>query len=79
MKRTMMLKIKGRRYSGYGNILLLNILNAAADGVVIITPGISPGEADIMWSVLQNGGYVINIQQEELCQEGVENECGLCI
>ena len=172
MKRTMMLKIKGRRYSGYGNMLLLKepdrlqvfchrkhpvthepyhltqdfreekqaILNAAADGVVIITPGISPGEADIMWSVLQNGGYVINIQQEEipisdkwhpekerriycsqgqmlvlsvhdlphqtfydcmgqeipmttsyarfhllnfvaeeLCQEGVENECGLCI
>lgn len=172
MKRTMMLTIKGRRYSGYGNMLLLKepdrlqvfchrnhpvthepyhltqdfreekqaILNAAADGVVIITPGISPGEADIMWSVLQNGGYVINIQQEEipisdkwhpekerriycsqgqmlvlsvhdlphqtfydcmgqeipmttsyarfhllnfvaeeLCQEGIENECGLCI
>lgn len=172
MKRTMMLKIKGRRYSGYGNMLLLKepdrlqvfchrnhpvthepyhltqdfreekqaILNAAADGVVIITPGISPGEADIMWSVLQNGGYVINIQQEEipisdkwhpekerriycsqgqmlvlsvhdlphqtfydcmgqeipmttsyarfhllnfvaeeLCQEGIENECGLCV
>ena len=98
MKRTMMLTIKGRRYSGYGNMLLLKepdrlqvfchrnhpvthepyhltqdfreekqaILNAAADGVVIITPGISPGEADIMWSVLQNGGYVINIQQEEI-------------
>lgn len=98
MKRTMMLNIKGRRYSGYGNMLLLKepdrlqvfchrnhpvthepyhltqdfreekqaILNAAADGVVIITPGISPGEADIMWSVLQNGGYVINIQQEEI-------------
>lgn len=172
MKRTMMLTIKGRRYSGYGNMLLLKepdrlqvfchrnhpvthepyhltqdfreekqaILNAASDGVVIITPGISPGEADIMWSVLQNGGYVINIQQEEipisdkwhpekerriycsqgqmlvlsvhdlphqtfydcmgqeipmttsyarfhllnfvaeeLCQEGIENECGLCI
>lgn len=172
MKRTMMLTIKGRRYSGYGNMLLLKepdrlqvfchrnhpvthepyhltqdfreekqaILNAAADDVVIITPGISPGEADIMWSVLQNGGYVINIQQEEipisdkwhpekerriycsqgqmlvlsvhdlphqtfydcmgqeipmttsyarfhllnfvaeeLCQEGIENECGLCI
>lgn len=172
MKRTMMLTIKGRRYSGYGNMLLQKepdrlqvfchrnhtvthepyhltqdfreekqaILNAAADGVVIITPGISPGEADIMWSVLQNGGYVINIQQEEipisdkwhpekerhiycsqgqmlvlsvhnlphqtfydcmgqeipmttsyarfhllnfiaeeLCQEGIENECGLCI
>lgn len=172
MKRTMMLTIKGRRYSGYGNMLLLKepdrlqvfchrnhpvthepyhltqdfreekqaILNAAADGVVIVTPGISPGEADIMWSVLQNGGYVINIQQEEipisdkwhpekerriycsqgqmlvlsvhdlphqtfydcmgqeipmttsyarfhllnfvaeeLCQEGIENECGLCI
>ena len=172
MKRTMMLTIKGRRYSGYGNMLLLKepdrlrvfchrkhpvthepyhltqdfreekqaILNAAADGVVIITPGISPGEADIMWSVLQNGDYVINIQQEEipisdkwhpekerriycsqgqmlvlsvhdlphqtfydcmgqeipmttsyarfhllnfvaeeLCQEGIENECGLCI
>ena len=172
MKRTMMLTIKGRRYSGYGNMLLLKepdrlqvfchrnhpvthepyhltqdfreekqaILNAAADGVVIITPGISPGEADIMWSVLQNGGYVINIQQEEipisdkwhpekerriycsqgqmlvlsvhdlphqtfydcmgqeipmttsyarfhllnfvaeeLCQEGIEDECGLCI
>ena len=98
MKRTMMLTIKGRRYSGYGNMLLLKepdrlqvfchrnhpvthepyhltqdfreekqaILNATADGVVIITPGISPGEADIMWSVLQNGGYVINIQQEEI-------------
>ena len=171
MKRTMMLTIKGRRYSGYGNMLLKEpdrlqvfchrnhpvthepyhltqdfreekqaILNAASDGVVIITPGISPGEADIMWSVLQNGGYVINIQQEEipisdkwhpekerriycsqgqmlvlsvhdlphqtfydcmgqeipmttsyarfhllnfvaeeLCQEGIENECGLCI
>lgn len=172
MKRTMMLTIKGRKYSGYGNMLLLKepdrlqvfchrnhpvthepyhltqdfreekqaILNAAADGVVIVTPGISPGEADIMWSVLQNGGYVINIQQEEipisdkwhpekerriycsqgqmlvlsvhdlphqtfydcmgqeipmttsyarfhllnfvaeeLCQEGIENECGLCI
>lgn len=172
MKRTMMLTIKGRRYSGYGNMLLLKepdrlqvfchrnhpvthepyhltqdfreekqaILNAASDGVVIITPGISPGEADIMWSVLQNGGYVINIQQEEipisdkwhpekerriycsqgqmlvlsvhdlphqtfydcmgqeipmttsyarfhllnfvaeeLCQEGIENECGVCI
>lgn len=172
MKRTMMLTIKGRRYSGYGNMLLLKepdrlqvfchrnhpvthepyhltqdfreekqaILNAASDGVVIITPSISPGEADIMWSVLQNGGYVINIQQEEipisdkwhpekerriycsqgqmlvlsvhdlphqtfydcmgqeipmttsyarfhllnfvaeeLCQEGIENECGLCI
>ena len=172
MKRTMMLTIKGRRYSGYGNMLLLKepdrlqvfchrnhpvthepyhltqdfweekqaILNAAADGVVIVTPGISPCEADIMWSVLQNGGFVINIQQEEipindkwhpekerriycsqgqmlvlsvhdlphqtfydcmgqeipmttsyarfhllnfvaeeLCQEGIENECGLCI
>lgn len=172
MKRTMMLTIKGRRYSGYGNMLLLKepdrlqvfchrnhpvthepyhltqdfreekqaILNAVADGVVIVTPGISPGESDIMWSVLQNGGYVINIQQEEipisdkwhpekerriycsqgqmlvlsvhdlphqtfydcmgqeipmntsyarfhllnfvaeeLCQEGIENECGLCI
>lgn len=172
MKRTMMLTIKGRRYSGYGNMLLLKepdrlqvfchrnhpvthepyhltqdfweekqaILNAAADGVVIVTPGISPGEADIMWSVLQNGGNVINIQQEEipisdkwhpekerriycsqgqmlvlsvhdlphqtfydcmgqeipmttsyarfhllnfvaeeLCQEGIKNECGLCI
>lgn len=172
MKRTMMLTIKGRRYSGYGNRLLLKepdrlqvfchrnhpvthepyhltqdfreekqaILNAASDGVVIVTPGISPGEADIMWSVLQNGGNVINIQQEEipisdkwhpekerriycsqgqmlvlsvhdlphqtfydcmgqeipmttsyarfhllnfvaeeLCQEGIENECGLCI
>ena len=98
MKRTMMLTIKGRRYSGYGNMLLLKepdrlqvfchrnhpvthepyhltqdfreekqaILNAAADGVVIVTPGISPGEADIMWSVLQNGGFVINIQQEEI-------------
>ena len=172
MKRTMMLTIKGRRYSGYGNMLLLKepdrlqvfchrnhpvthepyhltqdfreekqaILNAAADGVVIVTLGISPCEADIMWSVLQNGGFVINIQQEEipisdkwhpekerriycsqgqmlvlsvhdlphqtfydcmgqeipmttsyarfhllnfvaeeLCQEGIENECGLCI
>lgn len=172
MKRTMMLTIKGRRYSGYGNMLLLKepdrlqvfchrnhpvthepyhltqdfreekqaILNAASDGVVIVTPGISPCEADIMWSVLQNGGNVKNIQQEEipisdkwhpekerriycsqgqmlvlsvhdlphqtfydcmgqeipmttsyarfhllnfvaeeLCQEGIENECGLCI
>lgn len=172
MKRTMMLTIKGRRYSGYGNMLLLKepdrlqvfchrnhpvthepyhltqdfreekqaILNAASDGVVIVTPGISQGEADIMWSVLQNGGNVINLQQEEipisdkwhpekerriycsqgqmlvlsvhdlphqtfydcmgqeipmttsyarfhllnfvaeeLCQEGIENECGLCI
>ena len=172
MKRTMMLTIKGCRYSGYGNMLLLKepdrlqvfchrnhpvthepyhltqdfreekqaILNAASDGVVIVTHGISPGEADIMWSVLQNGGNVINIQQEEipisdkwhpekerriycsqgqmlvlsvhdlphqtfydcmgqeipmttsyarfhllnfvaeeLCQEGIENECGLCI
>ncbi len=172
MKRTMMLTIKGRRYSGYGNMLLVKepdrlqvfchrnhpvthepyhltqdfmeekqaILNAASDGVVIVTPGISPGEADIMWSVLQNGGNVINIKQEEipisdkwhpekerriycsqgqmlvlsvhdlphqtfydcmgqeipmttsyarfhllnfvaeeLCQEGIENECGLCI
>lgn len=172
MKRTMMLTIKGRRYSGYGNMLLVKepdrlqvfchrnhpvthepyhltqdfmeekqaILNAASDGVVIVTPGISQGEADIMWSVLQNGGNVINIQQEEipisdkwhpekerriycsqgqmlvlsvhdlphqtfydcmgqeipmttsyarfhllnfvaeeLCQEGIENECGLCI
>ena len=172
MKRTMKLTIKGRRYSGYGNMLLLKepdrlqvfchrnhpvthepyhltqdfreekqaILNAAADGVVIITPGISPGEADIMWSVLKNRGNVINIQKEEipisdkwhpekerriycsqgqmlvlsvhdlphqtfydcmgqeipmttsyarfhllnfvaeeLCQEGIENECGLCI
>lgn len=98
MKRTMMLTIKGRRYSGYGNMLLLKepdrlqvfcnrnhpvthepyhltqdfreekqaILNAASDGVVIVTPGISPGEADIMWSVLQNGCNVINIQQEEI-------------
>lgn len=98
MKRTMMLTIKGRRYSGYGNMLLLKepdrlqvfchrnhpvthepyqltqdfmeekqaILYAASDGVVIVTPGISPGEADIMWSVLQNGGNVINIQQEEI-------------
>lgn len=98
MKRTMMLTIKGRRYSGYGNMLLLKepdrlqvfchrnhpvthepyhltqdfreekqaILNAASDGVVIVTPGISQGEADIMWSVLQNGGNVINIQQEEI-------------
>lgn len=98
MKRTMMLTIKGRRYSGYGNMLLVKepdrlqvfchrnhpvthepyhltqdfmeekqaILNAASDGVVIVTPGISPGEADIMWSVLQNGGNVINIQQEEI-------------
>lgn len=42
------------------------ILRAANNGAVIVTPGISPGEADIMWSVLQAGGKVINIQKEEI-------------
>lgn len=43
-----------------------NILQAAGNGAVIVTPGISPGEADIMWSVLKAGGCVINIQKEEI-------------
>lgn len=42
------------------------ILRAVNNGAVIVTPGISPGEADIMWSVLQAGGKVINIQKEEI-------------
>ena len=45
-------------------------LDAAANGVVIVTPGISPGEADIMRSVLKQGGRVINIQKEELPLNG---------
>lgn len=40
-----------------------DILYAASNGAVIVTPGISPSEADIMWSVLQTGGNVINIRQ----------------
>lgn len=39
-------------------------LDAATDGVVMVTPGISPGEAEIMWAVLRAGGNVINIQKE---------------
>lgn len=98
MQRVQRLTIAGRKYRGYGNMLLLkepdriqvfchrkhpvtkepyhltsdflseksNILRAAAEGVVIVTPGISPGESDIMWSVLRAGGNVINIQKEEL-------------
>lgn len=42
------------------------VLRAAADGVVIVTPGISPGEADIMWAVLRSGGAVINLQNDEI-------------
>lgn len=42
------------------------ILCAASNGAVIVTPGISPGESDIMRSVLKAGGSVINIQKEEL-------------
>ena len=96
MERNMQLTIAGRRYCGYGNILLLKepdrmqifchrqhpttrepyhqtqdfqedkqtALDAAADGIVIVTPGISPGEAEIMWAVLKAGGNVINIQKE---------------
>ena len=39
-------------------------LDAAANGTVIVTPGISPGESEIMWAVLRAGGNVINIQRE---------------
>ena len=42
------------------------VLRAAADGAVIVTPGISPGEADIMWAVLRGGGAVINLQKDEI-------------
>ena len=42
------------------------ILDAAANGAVIVTPGISPGEKDIMWTVLQHGGNVINLQREAI-------------
>lgn len=38
-------------------------LEASAGGAVIVTPGISASEAEIMWAVLQAGGNVINIQQ----------------
>ena len=41
-------------------------IEAAANGVVIVTPGISPGEQAIMWDVLKNGGNVINIQKDEI-------------
>lgn len=43
-----------------------SVLEASANGVVIVTPGISPGEASIMWEVLRSGGNVINIQKEEI-------------
>lgn len=39
-------------------------LDAAANGTVIVTPAISPGELEIMWAVLRAGGNVINIQRE---------------
>lgn len=42
------------------------ILDAASNGAVIVTPGISPGEKDIMWTVLQDGGSVINLQREAI-------------
>ena len=42
------------------------VLRAAADGAVIVTPGISPGEAEIMWAVLRGGGAVINLQKDEI-------------
>ena len=42
------------------------VLRAVADGAVIVTPGISPGEADIMWAVLRGGGAVINLQKDEI-------------
>lgn len=46
------------------NIDKATALDAAANGTVIVTPGISPGESDIMWAVLRAGGNVINIQRE---------------
>lgn len=42
------------------------ILDATANGAVIVTPGVSPGEKDIMWTVLQHGGSVINLQREAI-------------
>ncbi len=42
------------------------VLNAAREGVVIVTPGISPGESEIMWAVLRSGGSVINLQKDEI-------------
>ena len=98
MERTMSLTIAGRKYCGYGNMLLLKepdriqvfchrkhpatqepyhltedfrkekqtVLDASANGVVIVTPGISPGEQYIMWAVLRSGGNVINILKEEI-------------
>jgi len=42
------------------------ILDATANGAVIVTPGVSPGEKDIMWAVLQHGGSVINLQREAI-------------
>ena len=39
-------------------------LDAAANGTVIVTPAISPGELEIMWAVLRAGGNVINIKRE---------------
>ena len=42
------------------------ILDASANGVVIVTSGISPGEQDLMWTVLKGGGNVINIQKDEI-------------
>lgn len=98
MERTVGLTIAGRKYCGYGNMLLLkepdriqvychrkhpvtnepyhltqdftkerqDFIEAAANGVVIVTPGISPGEQAIMWAVLKNGGNVINIQKDEI-------------
>ena len=46
------------------NIDKATALDAAANGTVIVTPGISPGESEIMWAVLRAGGNVINIQRE---------------
>lgn len=98
MERTVSLNIAGRKYCGYGNMLLLKepdrlqvfchrkhpatnepyhltqdfrnekqaFLDASANGAVIVTPGISQGEQDIMWTVLRSGGNVINIQKEEI-------------
>lgn len=42
------------------------VLKASKDGVVIITPGISPGESEIMWAVLRSGGSVINLRKDEI-------------
>ena len=46
------------------NIDKATALDAATNGTVIVTPGISPGESEIMWAVLRAGGNVINIQRE---------------